>query len=50
MDFLQCTKDLTLLTCNAYTQKTKGAFEGAEGIIEAFSSFSYQESYSQVLT
>ena len=27
------------------TQKTKGAFEGAEGVIEAFSSFSYQESY-----
>ncbi len=28
-----------------HTQKTKWAFEGAEGVIEAFSSFSYQESY-----
>ncbi len=28
-----------------YTQKIKGAFEGAEGVIGAFSSFSYQQSY-----
>ena len=28
-----------------YTQKNKGAFEGAEGVIGAFSSFFHQQSY-----
>ncbi len=36
---------MTISLVRVYTQKTKGAFEGAEGVIEAFSSLSYQESY-----
>ena len=47
--FFTTTLCLTLIVQDSVcTQKTKGAFEGAEGaegVIEAFNSFSHIESY-----